>query len=409
MILTHHGINSLSRVQLYDLLYADANGKKHFVNPDAIPNPMPAGWELVGDVALLNGNKATVLYKTENASAKWASMWLFKVYGLKLDGTDTFVLQQGPASGSTNVEIGTFTASESATDLDTLVSELDTWLRANPTATGAFANYNWHAEKHEDADGVDSCFIVVDNAANNSRVSPIKSSASGASASIYMWNWTAVSGGGNEIIRRDDISTPIVLFNKEVFISYGSNLGSPTDSLTTKGIFNEAGFNDSTVVKEFYGTFENYLNYMVPKIDATTGVYQSFKGKGKQIGEKLSAISFKNLSGTDTAVFPAEKWASSVKAHSTASVEGLNAGDFFIASIDTMYKILSSMKSDGSDLVNASFVKAGSNAFDPGSARFVPATSYTYAMWRTYNAGRFDASYPMYAQMSSMAVAEINL
>ncbi len=198
-----------------DVFYADSNGAVHFVRTGTLDtDELPAGYVYVGVVSMRDRTKLTILNKTERANIKFAKMWLFKVNGLKLDGTDTFVLQQGPSSGSTPVEVGTFTASAAATDLDTLVSELDTFLRANPTATGALSNYNWHAEKHVDADGVDACFIVVDNGSNQSRFTPIKSSTSGATAPLYMWDFAQELVNVSFIKRKDGVDSDYVVYNK---------------------------------------------------------------------------------------------------------------------------------------------------------------------------------------------------
>lgn len=392
-----------------DEVYADADGNVHFINTDSLVTAnLPADWEYVGSVALREDNKATILYKTEAMSVKWASLWLFKVNGLKLDGTDTFVLQQGPTSGSTPVEIGTFTASSSATDLDTLVSELDTWLRANPTATGALANYNWHAEKHADANGVDACFIVVDNIDNQSRFIPIKSSTSGASATMYMWDWCGFTTDSTAIKRKDGVMTYAVVWNKERYKLYNTNVNNPTDSLSSTGIYNEAGFNATTTIKGYYGTYDNYLDHMMPDEDATTGAYAMFKGKGKEVAEAIADIVFPNLSGTDTSVFTAEVWATSLKAHSTASVEGLNVGDFYIPSIDELFKIMSAMKIDGSDAVNSALVKAGASKMDIDKSRYVPARYTIVYVWITAGVGYFSYNI-MGATNRLIAVAEIDL
>lgn len=369
-----------------DDVYADANGNVHFLVASTInPSTLPSGWEFVGVVALREGDKATILYKTENASMKWASMWLFKVNGLKLDGTDSFVLQQGPTSGSTPVEIGTFTASESATDLDTLVSELDTWLRANTTADGAMADYNWHAEKHADKDGVDACFIVVDNINTQSRFTPIKSSTSGATAPLYMLDWCGFTTDYTTIKRKDGVNTYAVVWNKERFKEYNTNVGSPTDSLTSTGLFNEAGFNATTTVKAYYGTYDNYLDNMVPDEDSTTGAYTMFKGKGHEVFDALKDVSFPNLSGTATKVFAAEAW--------TASLGKLDGTDFIIPSIDTAYEIFSAMKVDGSDVLNSALTKAGSSTFSVSVSRWVPARYSYYSAWILSSSGSFSSGY----------------
>lgn len=384
-----------------DEVYAASNGTVHYIRTSTLDTAsIPEGWEYVGTVALRDREKLTIIYKTENTSVQWASMWLFKVNGLKLDGTDTFVLQQGPKSGSTPVEIGTFTASESATDLDTLVSELDTWLRANSTAAGALSNYNWHAEKHADADGVDSCFIVVDNISYQSVYSPIKSSSSGASAKMYMWDWCGYNEDFVYIMRKDGVMTSTCVWNKESFKLADTNVGSPTDSLTTRGLFNEAGFNGTTVVKAHYGSYDNYLDNMVLDEDATTGAYSAFKGKGKEIFDDLSDVTFPNLAGTNTKVFSAEAWAKSL-----GQLEG---ADFIIPSIDTLYKIFSAMKADGSDPVNETQTRAGANAFSVSNSRWSSAKSVASEDWAFYSGG-YTRGYGMLSLPRAVAVAEIDL
>lgn len=385
-----------------DAVYKDSFGNARFVRASTLDkDTIPEGWTFIGVVSLRDSSTIAVLHNTENSSVKWASMWLFKVNGLKLDGTDSFVLQQGPTSGSAPVEIGTFTATAAATNLDTLVSELDTWLRANTTAEGALADYNWHAEKHEDADGVDSCFIVVDKIDYQSRFSPIKSSTSGASASIYMWNWCGFTTDVSTIRRKDGVNTYAVVWNKEQFKAYNTNFNNPTDSLTTGGLFSEAGFNATTTVKAYYVTYDNYLDNMVPDEDATTGAYGEFRDKGPDMFAALKDISFPNLSGTSTKLFSAEVW--------TESLGKLDGADFIIPSINTYYEIFSAMKTDGSDVVNSTFVKAGSAARPLAASRWVPArTSLSYA-WILLNSGSFSSSYSMGYNSRVAAVALLPL
>lgn len=384
-----------------DAVYKDSFGNARFVRASTLDkDAIPEGWTFIGVVSLRDSSTIAVLHNTEKSSVNWASMWLFKVNGLKLDGTDTFVLQQGPTSGSTPVEVGTFTATAAATDLDTLVSELDTWLRAHTTAEGALADYNWHAEKHEDADGVDSCFIVVDKIDYQSRFSPIKSSTSGASAPLYMWDWCGFTIDVSTIRRKDGVNTYAVVWNKEQFRAYNTNVNNPTDSLTTGGLFNEAGFNATTTVKAYYVTYDNYLDNMVPDEDATTGAYDVFRDKGPDIFAALKDISFPNLSGTSTKVFSAEVWAE--------SLGKLDGADFIIPSINTYYEIFSAMKTDGSDVVNSTFVKAGRAALPLAASRWVPARYNSHYAWILYSSGPF-ASYYMSSSIRVAAVALLPL
>jgi hypothetical protein len=375
-----------------DDVYADANGNVHFLVASTInQSTLPSGWEYVGAVALRKGSKATILHKNENSGIKFANCWLFKVTGLTfpLASSVSMVMQQGPTSGSTPVEVGTYTSSEGVTTLDEFVADLDDWLQDNPTTEGALADYGWHAAKMKDADGNDACFIIVDKINAQSRFSPVKSSTSGATAPLYMWNYAGFTTDTTLIKRKDGVMTYAVVWNKDRFKAYNTNVNNPTDSLTTTGLFNEAGFDATTTVKGYYGTYDNYLDHMVPDTDATTGAYSVFNGLGKQTADRLNAVKYTPLNGTETAVFGAEAYAAGQKAHSTASVPGLDEGDWYIPGIDEEYEIFSAMKTDGSDPVNAAFVAAGSSARSLPVSRWVPARNSYTTVWRIGGNGSF--------------------
>lgn len=378
-----------------DAVYADANGNVHIIVGSTInTSTLPSGWEFVGAVALRKGTKATILHKNENAGITFANCWLFKVTGLTfpLASSVSMVMQQGPTSGNTPVEVGTYTSSEGVATLDEFVEDLDDWLQDNPTAPGALADYGWHAAKMKDADGNDACFIIVDKISYQSRFNPVKSSPSGISSPLYMWDYANFNTDVGQFMRNDGVMTYACVWNKERFKEYDTNVNSPTDSLTTAGLFNEAGFNATTIVKSYYGTYDNYLENMAPDTNATTGAYAVYKGLGKQTADRLNAVKYTPLNGTEKAVFGAEAYAGRQKAHSTASVPGLDEGDWYIPGIDEAYEIFSAMKADGSDPVNAAFVAAGSSARSVAVARLSPARYYSYYAWGLANGGYFSSA-----------------
>lgn len=396
-----------------DAIYADSLGNVHVIDGKSVnASTIPEGWEFVGPVYKRIGNKAKILYKSENTSVKWANCWLFRVEGINFPLTSavSMVMQQGPASGSTPVEVGTYTSSEGVESLDDFVADLDYWLQDNTTASGALSNYRWHAAKMKDADGNDACFIIVDNINYQSRFSPVKSSTSGAEAPMYMWQWCGFNTDVPIIKRKDGVNTFAVVWNKDSFKAYNTNLNNPTDSLTTVGLFNEEGFNATTTVKAYYGTYDNYLDNMGPDESSTTGAYSVFKGLDKETSEKLVKVKYTPISGTETNVFGAVAYVESQKAHSTASVEGLNAGDFYAPSIDEAYEIFSVMNIDGSDPVNATLVKAlgAGNERSLSAARWVPARYYVTHTWILGSRGNFNPD-GMYSNNSADAVATYDL
>ena len=395
-----------------DAVYADAHGNVHFLVASTInPSTLPSGWEFVGVVALREGTKATILHKNEDSGNRFASCWLFKVTGLTfpLASPVSMVMQQGPTSGNTPVEVGTYTSSEGVATLDEFVGDLDYWLQDNPTAEGALANYKWHAAKMEDADGNDACFIIVDNFSNQSRFSPIKSSSSGATSPQYLWNYAGFTTDVAQMKRKDGVMTYACVWNKERFKANNTSVNSPTDSLTTAGLFNEAEFNATTTVKGYYGTYDNYLDNMVPDTDATTGVYAIFKGLGKQVADKLNAVMYTPLGGSEKAVFTAEDYAASQKAHSTASVPGLDSGDWYIPGIDEEYEIFSAMKTDGSDPVNAALVAAGSSARSLSFGRWAIARNNAIYSWQITSGGNYNISTLFNGSPRTCCVAEYDV
>lgn len=399
-----------------DAVYADSLGNVHFIAGETVVSDgIPSGWEFVGVVALRKDNEATILHKNENTSVKWANCWLFRVQGLSfpLTAPVSMVMQQGPATGTTPVEVGTYTSSEGVESLDDFITDLDTWLQENPTVAGALSNYGWHATKMEDADGNDACFIVVDNISSQSRFSPVKSSTSGVTAPIYMWQFCGFNFDAPTINRKDGVNTYTVIFNKERFKAYDTSVNSPTDSLATAGIFNEADFDATTTVKAFYGTYDNYLDKMVPNESATTGAYGVFKGLGKESSKKLNSVKYTPLGGTETNVFKAIAFAESQKAHTTASVEGLNAGSFYYPGIDELFDILNQTNNDGSDPINSTLKKSLGEDF-------VNVSSLSYwvlgrhdisdvwlSLFRGYTS--YSATGVMATNYSAMAIARYDL
>ena len=62
-----------------------------------------------------------------------------------------------------------------------------------------------------------------------------------------MWNYAGFTTDVSQIKRKDGVMTYAVVWNKDRFKAYNTNVNSPTDSLTTTGLFNEAGFEATTI------------------------------------------------------------------------------------------------------------------------------------------------------------------
>ena len=225
-----------------------------------------------------------------------------------------------------------------------------------------------------------------------------------------MWDWLNINVDAMTIKRLDGVYTTAVVWNKERFKAYNISSSGVTDSLTTPGLFNEEDFNATTIVKAYYGTYDNYLDHMMPDESATTGAYGIFNGIGKETSEKLNSVKYTPIGGTETNVFGAVAYAKSRKAHSTASVEGLNAGNFYMPSISEAYEIFNHMNTDGTDPVNATLVKAlgEGNALQLSVARFVPARFNYNNSWVLGGYGGFSYN-GMYCSSRADAVTLFNL
>ena len=390
-------------------LYADSNGNKHFICDKSLDAAsIPAGWEFVGPMALREGDKAKILYKAVY-STSFINFWLFKLSGLKLDGTDELTMRQASNSDDSTIEVGTFTASAEATDLDTFISELDEWLRDNPTVEGAVPNYNWHAEKIKDAEGTDCCFIVVDNIVVKTRVSPLKSSSSGATCTAYSFEFSGIDTSETLPVRKDGRKTMYCLWNVDYFKYVNTSIGSPSDTLQANGVYNEAGFNATTILKAHYGTYDAYLEDMMVDVNATDGIMPVYKGTGKSVTTKLDAVVVNKLDGTQINLFKSAHYATTLKAHSSATVAGLDLGDWYIAAIDEKSEILGQMLYNGSDVINTTLVKAGQNKFDLSAVVWAPAKYSATEGVVFANQSRFNSNYLGNQYYRDIYVAEIDL
>ena len=379
-----------------DAVYIDALGTAHFVRASTLDaETIPEGWTLKGVVAQRKSDKLVVLHKTENTSVKWASMWLFKVNGLKLDGTDSFVLQQGQTSGNTPVVVGTFTATEAATDLDTLVSELDTWLRANPGDTSTCYEYNWHCAKINGR-----IWVIADfgSSPNYRQYTTLHGSGttSGVATNTNMWTFAGFSTDYTQMQRADGKVGGSTLWNTsraKQYMASSGNIGDPTDTNPddSSGIYSEANFtaaNCPNTYAKYNGDYDAYLESKLIKYPSSAGAMPVYAGDGRRANDAMASVSYVPLAGGNAVkMFTAVDYAKQRKAHATASVPGLNAGDWYIPGYDEIFEIFKQMKTDGSDRINSAFVQSNGSARSLSVSRWVPARSATTGAWLLYASG----------------------
>ena len=298
---------------------------------------------------------------------QFANCWLFKVTGIHLDGTTNTLNMQQHKSNDSAVSAGTFTDSTSTT-LAEFCTALDTWLREHQTVAGASVT-NWHCELMPDADGVDSCFIVVDTNSYQNRLSPI-ASGSTATATLYMWQFAGQNTDRYSLLRNNGSNVYYAVWNKERLIEWFSNPSnasiSPTNNPNGDGLLNLADFNGTSypAVKEYYGDYETYMEAMMMKWPSETGSQSAFAGTG------------------------ANRYSYTRTTEATRKSDGLGDGDWYLPDVVDSFKVFSKMKVDGTDAISDSLSVISSRR-SLSVARWCCSRSFNFGSWFMSGRGYF--------------------
>ena len=393
-----NGGTLLAGAKVGDILWVDPeNGDKYFFDKSvySVSQAVADGLESVGVVSDVDGRKLLILHKDESTDLQFANCWLFKVTGINLDGTTNTLNMQQHASNDSAVPAGTFTDSTSTTLAD-FCAAFDTWLREHQTVAGASVT-NWHCELMPDADGVDSCFIVVDTNSYQNRLTPI-ASGSTATATLYMWQFAGQTTDRNTLLRNNGSNVYYAGWNKERLIEWFSNPSnesiSPTNNPNGAGLLNLTDFNGTSypAVKEYYGDYETYMEAMMMKWPSETGSQAAFAGTGHDIGLVLGTHTHKNLSGETVYTFPANRYSYTRTTEATRKSEGLGDGGWYLPDVVDSFKVFSKMKVDGTDAINDS-LSAISARRALSVARWCCSRYHYLYSWLMYYRGYFDTGY----------------
>lgn len=405
-----NGEKPLRMPKVGDILWVDPNdGTKYFLDKSAYPvaKAEADGLESVGVVSDVSDRKVIILHKDESTDLQFANCWLFKVTGIHLDGTTNTLNMQQHASNDSAVPAGTFTDNTSTTLAD-FCAALDAWLREHQTVAGASAT-NWHCELMPDADGVDSCFIVVDTNSYQNRLSPI-ASGSTATASLYMWQFAGQNTDRSSLLRNNGSNVYYAGWNKERLIEWFSNPSnasiSPTNDPNGAGLLTLTDFNGTSypAVKEYYGDYETYMEAMMMKWPSETGSQAAFAGTGHDIGLVLGTHTHKNLAGESVYTFPANRYSYTRATESTRKSDDLGDGDWYLPDVVDSFKVFSKMKVDGTDAINDS-LSAISSRRALSVSRWCCSRYPNYASWFMLPRGYFDNYCYFYNSNRCCAVA----
>lgn len=363
-------------------LWVDGNGGKHFYEGSSVDAAKltAQGLTFVGVVALSKGRKALILHKDESFDIRFTSCWAWEITGIVYGEEQSIEFQQvAKTEPYGKVTVGTYTFTPS--DVDDAVSKIDTWLRANPGDTSTCFEYNWHCAKINGG-----IWVIADFGTSPSfrQYTTLHGSGttSGVATNTNMWTLAGCSTDYLQMQRADGKVGGSTLWNTErakQYMASSGNIGTPTDTNpdNSDGIYSEANFtaaNCPNTYAKYNGDYDAYLESKLIKYPSSDGAMAVYAGDGRRANDAMAAISYVPLAGGDPVkMFTAVAYAKQRKAHATASVEGMNAGDWYIPGFDEIFEIFKQMKTDGSDKINSAFVKSGGTAMSLAVSRWIPA------------------------------------
>lgn len=388
-----------------DAIYFDGDGVIHVIDGKSVnSSTITEGWTYVGPVAKVSDGKAMILNKEENTSVKFASCWQYEITGIKYNQSNTIQFQQAKTSGSVNIgDPFTFTP----TDIDDAIDKIDEFLRDNVGGTDAGAgwNYNWHCEKLPNPSGVDSVVVVADNNVDYRQYFSIINSSGTTTGITSNQNMCNFLPAYTTMLRNNSGNGYRAGFIKDRLLEYyatNTTIANPTAMVpinSANDIVSKTQFEENQYcadLRDAYGTFEKYIESVMLVWPSDEGNQVNMNGTGKEYTELLTERKHKNLSGTETATYPAATYSSGVG----YEAEGLEEGNWYMPDAIEFFEIFNDMKVDGTDIVNATQKRATGSAFSLSVARWVPArysfnnawliitsgASYYYSFYNSYRA-----------------------
>lgn len=380
-----------------DAIYFDGDGVIHVIDGKSVnSSTITEGWTYVGPVAKVRDGKAMILNKSENTSVKFASCWQYEITGIKYNQSNTIQFQQAKTSGSVNIgDPFTFTP----TDIDDAVDKIDEFLRENAggVEAGAGWNYNWHCEKLPNPSGVDSVVVVADNNADYRQYASIINSSGTTTGITSNQNMCNFLPAYNTMFRNNSGKGYRVGFIKDKLLEYyatNTTIANPTEMVpvnSANDIVSKTQFEENQYcadLRDAYGTFENYIESVMLAWPSDEGNQVYMNGTGKEYTELLAARKHKNLSGTETATYPAATYSNGIG----YEAEGLEEGNWYMPDAIEFFEIFNDMKVDGTDIVNATQKRATGSAFSLSVARWLPARNSSTSAWYINSSGASASS-----------------
>jgi len=377
-----------------DALWVDSNGGKHFYAYGTVKHSdlTAKNYSFVGIVAMRKGHNAWVLHNSETET-KFINAWCFKITGYSA-GTP-IICKQYKSEDTTEfneIDIGFTPTAEDVANVSAFATALNAKLRANqPTETSTGLATNWSAAVMKDATGTDSVFMFIEGDSStgiyySQRQSPI---ASGAAATLYVWELIGLGSNYTTINRNDNVDTWACLWNKSRFGNFNQNVNSPTDSITSGGIYSKSNFtyaNCPTLYTYYNGDYDKYMDAMLMRIPSSTGALAAFYGQSKSICDKAKEITFTSVITSD-----AKPLFKAISISANVTDYGANLV-WYMPGMEECKGIYEPMLVNGSDKVNAAFVQSNGSARSLSVDRFVPGRSNSASSWLLSSRGSMGSN-----------------
>jgi len=375
----------VSSPKVGDILVLDSNNVKRYIALDTFDSAsFPAGWTIVGVVAVRQGNKVTVVHKT-NTTKKWSDVFRWYLTGSTMTDGASHTQNFTANSVSVSVTWQTSTLSDFATALNAAISGQD------------FGGHSFRVVYDSNEDKV---FVIHDTytAFKEPSMSGITFNKYigmelNASSNIYGLNGVGAEYKGInwkrylEVVKNStsstfNPSTPISSFGTYPlsYASYASNIGA-----FARNIYGEGEEN-----------YEKYLaDYMVRFPSMRGALAEEFRS-GKDNTYTLVGKTYLASDSTLKQLYPAAEYCAAIG----FNAEGLEVGKWYLPSMWEICKVwskltygLSGVTRAAADAVNRSLNAIGGTVISCASVAWSSCRFNAGNAWYYGSGGWTDFSY----------------
>jgi hypothetical protein len=315
--------------QIGDGVFLDPQGKPVFVKCDTIDIAGLSGYTKVGVVYNREGNEIDIL-ALDAPSHKWEAAMIYKVNGIKLDGTaNTFQIRVGYGSSQLYTDYTSF--SWSGTDVADFASALSTHLEANHDGSGVIPRCRAYG---------DEVWIQLENYTNwTNNVGVTGSNGVSVVQNAMLDNYLPY---GSNAVTKGAFTFGFPAANKWSYLGRAyANGRTPTTQESIKSTVQEPVTPDAFTNSEYcsdlhetFGTFDNYIESRTLLCPASRNVGAA--RNGHKWTQMLKDYVWTNRNGVTAPLFPAHKYCADY-----GKGNGIfGAGNWHLMDVPEMYNLM---------------------------------------------------------------------